>query len=153
MKVFLGTTKESFTPLPKQRIYIEKHKWDCDWYWGFGYIGNPSIHTHFDSIFLNGRRFNGKHYTGDLCDPIEMFIKSRFTKDEWYIIRDLFIQAYGLKKAAEIYQYGGHQINKAFRFPNEGMSDRINEDLRIILNKVWQRLEQSETFFVEGEIR
>lgn len=46
--------------------WLEEASWDCDWYWGFGYVEsytnnkNPErakdieSHTHFDSLFFNG---------------------------------------------------------------------------------------------------
>jgi hypothetical protein len=140
MKIFLGTTKETFKEYPKTRFYIEKHKWDCDWYWGFGYIGNAGLHIHFNSVFLDEAE--------NKVDKI--FIKPVFTQDEWWVIRDLFIQAYALSKAAEVYQHGGHQIDKAYRLPNPNkeVSDKLNEDLKIILGELWKVL-LNEKFFVE----
>src|SRR5687767_15009990 len=96
-KIFLGTLKhdgkfgdksgawgENST---RNRVYLEKHKWDCGWYWGFGYIGNRAWHTHFDSLFLNGAD----------TSVDKLFIKSKFTQTEWWELRDMFIQAYALK--------------------------------------------------------
>jgi hypothetical protein len=143
MKIFLGTTRETFKKYPKTRFYIEKHKWDCNWYWGFGYIGNARLHTHFNSVFLNGAENN--------VDKI--FIKPVFTQDEWWVIRDLFIQAYALSRAAEIYQHGGHQTDKAYRLPNPNgeISDELNEDLQIVLGELWKALLNEKFFVKKGE--
>lgn len=152
MKVFLGTIKKDFregldksgqdwndsTYMRGERLYINKHSWDCDWYWGLGYIGNAHLHTHFDSVLLNGI---------DQIDDI--FIKPRFTQDEWWIIRDLFIQAYGLQEAAEIYKRGGHQTDKAYRLIDERMEKRLNDDIKIVLDKVWQIIAKPEKILVE----
>ena len=38
--------------------WIEEPSWDCDWYWGFGYVqgyqsdGPGQSHLHFDGMFL-----------------------------------------------------------------------------------------------------
>lgn len=64
-------------------------------------------------------------------------------QDQWWIIRDLFKQAYALKEAAEVYQYGGHQTSKpgiTDCIKNLEMAALINKDLEIILDKVWDFL-------------
>ena len=65
---------------------------------------------------------------------------SPITQNQWWIIRDLFTQAYALKKAAEVYQHGGHQTTKpgiTDCIKNLEMAALINKDLEIVLNKVW----------------
>ena len=122
-KIYLGNTTQC------GRLYLSKHSWDCGWYWGFGYIGNNSCHMHIDSLM-------GAEY-----DIRSIFDKgSPITQNQWWIIRDLFKQAYALQKAADVYRHGGHQTS------NPGMTDciknlemaaRINKDLEVVLNKVW----------------
>ena len=122
-KVYLGNTTEY------GKLYLSKHSWDCGWYWGFGYIGNSRLHMHIDSLI-------GAEY-----DIRSIFDEgSPITQNQWWIIRDLFTQAYALKKAAEIYQHGGHQTTKPGMtdcIKNLEMAARINKDLEIVLNKVW----------------
>ena len=65
------------------------------------------------------------------------------TQDQWWIIRDLFRQAYALKCAAYVYQHGGHQTTElgiTDCIKNLEMAVRINKDLEIVLNKVWDFL-------------
>ena len=125
-KIYLGNTTEY------GRLYLSKHSWDCGWYWGFGYIGNSRLHMHIDSLI-------GAEY-----DIRSIFDKgSPITQNQWWIIRDLFTQAYALKKAAEVYQHGGHQTTKPGMtdcIKNLEMAARINKDLEIVLNKVWDFL-------------
>ena len=125
-KIYLGNTTEY------GRLYLSKHSWDCGWYWGMGYIGNNSCHMHIDSLM-------GAEY-----DIRSIFDKgSPITQNQWWIIRDLFTQAYALKKAAEVYQHGGHQTTKPGMtdcIKNLEMAARINKDLEIVLNKVWDFL-------------
>lgn len=126
-KVFIGTTLESFK-YGKCRLYLSKHSWGCGWYWGFGYIGNPSLHCHFVGSFIEGAP----------SEIEKIFLKPKFTQGQWWILRDLFIQAEALKKAAEVYRYGGRQTNKAMRIESPQMSARINRDLEKILNEIWR---------------
>ena len=122
-KIYLGNTTQC------GGLYLSKHSWDCGWYWGFGYIGNNSCHMHIDSLM-------GAEY-----DIRSIFDKgSPITQNQWWIIRDLFTQAYALKKAAEVYQHGGHQTTKpgiTDCIKNLEMAALINKDLEIVLNKVW----------------
>lgn len=48
----LGTCKKT-----GESIYFYKPTWDCDWYWGFGYLGNKNQHYHL-SDYANGRNIN-----------------------------------------------------------------------------------------------
>ena len=134
-KIFLGTMATNFNSLSKgDRIYIDKHSFDCGWYWGFGYIGNAHMHTHFDSVFLKG--------ANDIKMPSELFVVPKYTDKEWWLILDLFKQAYTLKQCAEVYQYGGHYITNEHTqlIKNDELADKINSDLEKVLNKVWDIL-------------
>ena len=125
-KIYLGNTTEY------GRLYLSKHSWDCGWYWGFGYIGNSRLHMHIDSL-INGEYDVNKIFDGS----------TGITQDQWWIIRDLFRQAYALKAAAEVYQYGGHQTSKpgiTDCIKNLEMAAQINKDLETVLNKVWDFL-------------
>jgi len=77
-------------------------------------------------------------------DVKKIFDKStKITQNQWWIIRDLFKQAYALKEAAEVYRHGGHQTSKpgiTDCIKNLEMAALINEDLEIVLNKVWDFL-------------
>ena len=125
-KVYLGNTTEY------GKLYLSKHSWDCGWYWGFGYIGNSRLHMHIDSLI------------GTESNVDKIFDKGTpITQSQWWIIRDLFKQAYALQKAAEVYQYGGHQTTKpgiTDGIKNLEMAALINKDLKIVLNKVWDFL-------------
>ena len=33
-----------------QNIYLTPPSWDCDWYWGSGYLGNSNNHYHVDGL-------------------------------------------------------------------------------------------------------
>ena len=143
--LFIGTVREDaklgsdFLPCgggsTRDRFYIEKHSFDCGWYWGFGCIGNRALHTHFNSVFLNGAE----------CDIEKLFIVPKYNQDQWWKIRDLFIQAYALSKCAEIYKHGGHQTSTRYGVAQEGnrgeqKAAQINTDLENVLNELWQEL-------------
>jgi len=142
-KVYLEKVRDDFKGMTAgQRIWLTKHSWDCGWYWGFGYIGNANLHTHFDSEFLHT----------DCYTPDKIFSKTKITEQDWWIIRDLMVQAYALKDAAGVYKHGGHQTTKkgvTDIIKNEELAKSINQDLEKILNKVWDIL----TNICKGEIK
>ena len=70
-----------------------------------------------------------------------LFSETPITDKEWWVIRDLFVQAYALKKAAEVYRYGGNQTTL------QGVTDlirsadleaRLNKDLFEVLEALWE---------------
>jgi len=129
-KIVLGKTEDGL-------MSIEKHSWDCGWYWGFGYIGNKNIHMHIESLIFTRE-----------TDVNKIFLETKLTQNQWWIIRDLFIQAYALKKAAEVYHYGGHQttvdgLTDIIKSPS--MELQLNSDLEKLLNKTWEYLEMITT--------
>lgn len=116
-------------------IWLTKHSWDCGWYWSFGYLGNRDCHFHFDSIlFLKDSKGNILYTASDL------FQETNISDKEWWVIRDLFVQAYALQKAAEVYRHGGHQTSQkgvTDVIQNLEMSNRLNEDLKKLLDTLW----------------
>lgn len=114
-------------------IYLSKHSWDCGWYWGFGYLGNKNMHFHMENFLRNGP---------DLYVPIEKFLtETKITQHEWWVILDLFKQAYALKHCAEVYRVGGHLTTA------KGVTDlirdlekakAINADLEKLLDHTWE---------------
>lgn len=130
-KIYLGRVRNGVTNLlSDEPVYLSKHTWDCGWYWSLGYVGNMKTHCHFEGQFL----------TGSALEASEVFSTTHITNAEWWVLRDLFIQAYALQKAAEIYRYGGHQTTKT------GLTDMLhspekakalNADLGRLLDTLW----------------
>ena len=123
-KILIGTTEDY------GRIYLRKHSWNQGWFWGFGYLANKNCHYHMKSYL------DGEHW-----EINKTFTTSPLTQENWYIILDLFKQAYALKEAAEIYQYGGH-ISQRLKnvtdiITNQGHADLLNHDLKVLLDTTW----------------
>jgi hypothetical protein len=118
-----------------ENIWLEKHNWSCGWYWGFGYLGNKNCHFHFNSLLhIKDGKGSVKYCASDL------FESTKISDKEWWVIRDLFVQAYALQKAAEVYQYGGHQATKPGLtdiIKNQERADQINADLAKVLDTAW----------------
>lgn len=131
-RIFLGRAKwEGMCANRGSAVYLSKHEWQCGWYWAFGWLGNNSCHFHFDSLITG----HGTPY-----EASALFTSPAVSDSDWWVIRDLFKQAYALKETAEVYRHGGHQTTR------KGLTDVIkdldkakviNADLEIVLNTLW----------------
>lgn len=92
--------------------FLEAATWDCDWYWGGGYVEtytnnrNPMkakdirSHSHFDSMFFNG---NGNGY-----DTFKSFFKvTPFTDKEIWKIIELMKSFYIARRYSDMMYTGG----------------------------------------------
>ena len=132
-QVFLGIVKDipgSF--ISNKKLYLRKHAWMCDWFWSFGWIGNENLHCHVDSEIIQKRLFL----------VTDLFKSTNISETDWYIICDLFIQAYSLHRAYSVYYRGNGSIctNDKCKIlnQNDNMSHIIKNDLELILNKIWE---------------
>ena len=139
-KILLGKVRKDFRADDNQSyiggelLYLTKHSWDCDWYWGMGYIGNKDLHCHFDNQFLRNPEYAISN----------IFESTNIKQSDWWIILDLFKQAYALQAAAEIYIHGGHMTSKknvTDIVHSDEMAASINKDLSKVLDKLWEYLE------------
>lgn len=123
------------------KVYLSKHSWDCEWYWGFGYLGNRNCHFHISSLIDTPA--DNSHPT-NWYDPQLHFDTTWINQEQWWILRDLFIQAYAFKAASAAYRSGGHQTEDAapHRIKSKYMEDQINEDLETLLNTIWNLLHE-----------
>lgn len=133
---YLGRRKED-----NARIYLEKGSWECDWYWGFGYLevyNKPKTdikeHYHFDSLF--------KGELDGLRDHFKTFVLTE--KQQWLLI--YYMKSfYTLREAAEIYGRGGSHYTTIPEGIEANIKDtelavRINRDIRKIITAVEQLL-------------
>lgn len=134
-KLYLGRLRDDFQDLGGEAIYLSKHSWDCNWYWGMGYIGNKDLHTHFKSTFLKDRG------TYDIKD---IFSSTKLTQNNWWNILEMFNSAYALREVADLYHRGGSHISNNLcreKLKDEELAARLNKDLKEVLNTVWMYIE------------
>ena len=125
-----------------EKNYLEKHYFDCGWYWGIGYIEtftnnrNPersrdiSSHTHFDYMFFNGRK-NGFDNFNDY------FVKSPFTDAEKWKIIELMKSLYNCRNYSDmLYTGGSHYTSNPVKcIKNKSEYKRINKVVIPALNR------------------
>ena len=112
--------------------YLEQEKWDCGWYWGFGYIQgftdnkitdrHHSSHQHADKFMSEWfTAFNGS-------EPI--LKEQAFSKSEGWELSELFKRFYTLKDSADMFGRGGCHISGTSKYlKDEDLAKRINEEI------------------------
>jgi len=157
-EVFLGRIKNQ---CGENAVSVTGFSWDCDWYYGGGYIKAPGMHTHFDSCFLNTPDSRG-HCLGHFFDPwtviseylskkdvcimkngcaiwedLEFFLNDipEHISKSWWRIKDLYKQYYIYRNAAEAFQYGGHCISdgRSEKEINLDMANKINDHIEFVI--------------------
>ena len=129
-----------------KHYYLKEESWDCNWYWGFGYVQsftndkNPQkakdirTHTHFDSLFLKDKLFDSF---------VEFFIETPFSKDEIWQLLELMKTLYTLRKSSELFFLGGTNITKnvlSENLKNKEIYNHINMDLMPKIFKEIQKI-------------
>jgi hypothetical protein len=123
------------------KVYLEKHSWDCGWYWGMGYVetftnnnrpefsDDISSHSHFNYQFPDWQKFEKMNTT--LQSPAKFWFKFKtaYTMKEFAEILHLRRDAYSLSIESVVYSLG------------ESFSEEsLNEKLKILLNEIWDML-------------
>lgn len=98
-------------------IWLESAKWDCGWYWGFGYVEvytnqrAPSLardissHSHFSGLV--GKQDSGQH----ISHVNESLQESVLTESESWELSDLMKTFYTLRESAETVGRGGSHLS------------------------------------------
>lgn len=109
------------------KIYLSAPSWDCDRYWGFGYLGNKDCHYHVDGLV--------EKYNTNLFDAMKKEFGESLTikdDDKLWLFCELISTAYTLKETAEVLGRGGahystNPLKELIKNPEE--VKRINEKL------------------------
>lgn len=93
-KVLLGSNHA------EGKIYLIKPKWECDWYWSFGWIGNNDLLINLDKLG-----------NSNIYDNIKGFIPdAQLSGTNLWKFCELAESIYTLKKSAELFHRGGSHI-------------------------------------------
>ena len=146
-KVFFGTNKDT-----KERIYISKPTFDCDWYWSFGYLGNRNCHYHLDGYAKQdnfiAKDSDGKYHSLTVVRNICMHdalladyeLSDRIKANLWKFC-ELALTIYTLKEAAGIYHIGGsHQTTnpcKDLLKDDAKYKELVETTLPVLLQTFW----------------
>lgn len=132
-KTFLGKVNN-------ERIYLYRPSWDCNWYWGFGYLGNRNCHYHVSGLMEQKNLYNGlKEHFGD-----SFVVKN--DNDIW-TLAELFATFYTSRKASDMLHRGGgsNYTNNPLKdiIKNEAEYNRINSEiLPALFDEIYKILEK-----------
>lgn len=89
-------------------IYLDLPTWDCNWYWGFGYLGNRQCHYHLKTYKEEGGF--GKHRDIDMFEALKADYKlcpALADDNNLWKFCELVKTVYALLEVAEIFHRGG----------------------------------------------
>ena len=115
--------------------YLQPASWDCDWYWGFGYIVSENSLLHFDTLFLNNN---------EVVDGFrKFFVDTPLTYTEIWELYGYMKEFYVMKEYAELLKHGNyitssakHILDIQFKQDNLKEYERINK-----INLISERIE------------
>ena len=132
-----------------KKVWIEAPRWDCGWYWGFGYIeiytnktpsnsrdilssshwdgsivGQMEKYSHEKGCFVKGEYV---HHLNDNTD----FSASVLTEKESWLLAEYMKTFYTLRKTAELYHLGGSGVTTCEKegklLKDTGLAEMINK--------------------------
>lgn len=142
------------------KVWLEEASWDCDWYWGFGYVETYTWNNHpSQSRDIQSHR----HWKGAIVGNIEYredgerktmyvhhinenpnFAETTLTDTESWKLAELMETFYTLQKMAEMCHMGGAHITSnplQHHLKNEEWEKHINETLMpMIFEEVYKIL-------------
>ena len=120
----LTIPKRYLGKLDGEKVWLAPPSWDCEWYWGYGYIQNNHLHTNFSRLATTDNLFNviQKRFNGTFS----------LQGSNLWVFCDLMKTFYNLKEMADVYirgnsRYTGNPLADILRNPEE--YKRINETL------------------------
>lgn len=125
-----------------RKVWLQEASWDCDWYWGLGYINtfnknysDIDLHTHFDSLFLKKDIYKSF---------VNYFTETTLNKSEIWQLLELMKTLYTLGEYSDMLHLKGANISKNSCeniLKNDEEYKRINEVVIPELNnKVYELL-------------
>lgn len=117
------------------KYWLEEPSWDCNWYWGFGYLEsytnnkNPGksrdirSHSHIDSMFLDA-------HTDPYTAFNNFFAKTTLEEHEIWKFLDYMQTFYTLKESAELFSRGYSYFTEKAK-----MTNLKRQDLNELINK------------------
>lgn len=112
-------------------ILLRRPSFDCDWYWGFGYVGNRDCHYHLNGLDTLNSDLSGMNMFNQMKAHFGDSLTITDDKDLWEFC-EIVLTIYTLRKVAELYYLGGSHMTTnpdAELLINADEYTRINEVL------------------------
>ena len=138
-----------------EKFYLNEATWDCDWYWGFGYVKtfekyhkDWSSHTHIKDNFIGQQTIydwhNCKHYLTDYVYNIydnKKLVETTFSKEEGWKLSELFNQYYYFRSVSDMLHCGGTNTTKANTEQFAGGEDIYKTINEVYLPNIFKQIE------------
>ena len=133
--------------LDGERIYLSVPKFDCDWYWGFGYLGNRNCHFHLKncaSFLYDNHELQRKNMYDQLKGVFGDSL--RIPDNKLWEFCEIAQTIYTMKESAEVFGRGGsHYTTNPDRetIKNTDIVETIN--INVIpkqIRSLWKLLEE-----------
>lgn len=124
-QLYLGKHKNA-------KHYLQKHSWDCDWYWDMGCVKGQGFRTPFAIVFFTN---------ADWTDLSKQLTDTKLTQEDWLWLLERMKTAYALREAAAVVGRGGAHVSSPCMSPDPEMATVLNDRLGDLLNEVWEYLE------------
>ena len=95
----LTIPKRYLGKLDGKKVWLAPPSWKYEWFWGYGYIENNNLHTHFNWLDTNDNLYNAiqKRFNGTFS----------LQGSNLWVFCELMQTFYSLKEMAEVYIRGG----------------------------------------------
>lgn len=129
------------------RYYLESAKWDCGWYWGFGYIESYTNNKRPDlARDIDSHEHADNFYSEWWGNDDSRLVKTTFTESEGWELAELLKQFYTLRESAEMFGRGSCHIStsKATQetLKDEKLAERINKEMiPAVFKRIYEILE------------
>lgn len=134
-----------------KKVYLVAPSWDCDWYWGFGYLDtyarrfgqlDTDTHTHFSTFGKNKSYFE---------EFKEYFKETPLNDDEIWTLCDYMKTFYTLKETAEIFKHGYSWYTEKAKIDDLQRTDLENEINKKMLPQLFEKIDKLLTPQEQGE--
>lgn len=127
--------------------WLQAPSWDCEWYWGFGYIETyqnnkyPDRTKDIDS-HSHATEFMSEYFT-EFNGSKPILKETTFNEQEGWELSELFAQFYHLQKQAEFWGVGKmHVANTQIKsWEDKALADKINKEMiPVVMARIMQIL-------------
>ena len=109
--------------------WLEAPSWDCDWYWGFGYIETYTNNTYPSCSRDIVSHQHAEKFFSKWCE--EILKEKTFSDDETWELCELFENFYTLRNLAETQKHEGKEGNYTERRHGFDYRKLLREDVDI----------------------